>query len=249
MAALVRAAMDRPASPEGDPGVQAALCREMAPAPTGLQGQLVARTRFFDAVVLEALDAGVAQIVVCGAGYDDRALRFRTPGVRFFELDLPSTQTHKRRLLAGAGIDDSTVRYLPADFRTDDVGATLAAGGHDPRTASLFLCEGLLVYLSEQTGTGLLRTLRSRAAPGSRLVASLAVHRADVSTDEARSIANARRVHGRGERWRTILPLDAHLALVESAGWRIERPVDAAELDPGVAPGRSYLVIAGVRPR
>jgi len=34
--------------------------------------------------------------VILGAGYDDRALRFRSPGVRFFELDHPDTQADKR---------------------------------------------------------------------------------------------------------------------------------------------------------
>lgn len=38
-----------------------------------------------------------------------------------------------------------------ADFRRDDVGAVLAAAGHDAGDSSLFICEGLLVYLDEPT--------------------------------------------------------------------------------------------------
>ena len=65
-----------------------------------MQARLAARTRFFDEQVLAALDRGIRQVVIAGAGYDDRALRFRSPGVRYFELDHPATQADKRRLLA-----------------------------------------------------------------------------------------------------------------------------------------------------
>ena len=72
----------------------------MRPSGTGGQGaSLIARTRFFDDRVLAALSAGIRQVVILGAGYDDRALRFRSPGVRFFELDHPATQADKARRL------------------------------------------------------------------------------------------------------------------------------------------------------
>src|SRR5450432_2277463 len=81
--ALTRAALERPHSPAGDPRAQARLCEGMRPAPIErLRPMLAARTGFFDQAVLTALAAGVGQVVICGAGYDDRALRFRTPGVR-----------------------------------------------------------------------------------------------------------------------------------------------------------------------
>ena len=103
-----------------------------------------ARTRFFDDQVLAAVRAGVPQVVICGAGYDDRALRFRSPGVRFFELDHSATQADKARLLRAMGTDLQSVVLAPADFRDDDAAAALAAAGHDASRPTLFLCEGLL---------------------------------------------------------------------------------------------------------
>jgi hypothetical protein len=46
--------------------------------PVGAQWQrrVAARTRFLDDVTLSAIDAGVTQVVIVGAGYDGRALRF-----------------------------------------------------------------------------------------------------------------------------------------------------------------------------
>jgi methyltransferase (TIGR00027 family) len=245
--ALTRATLERPHSPAGDPRAQARLCQGMRPAPIErLQPMLAARTGFFDQAVLAALAAGVGQLVICGAGYDDRALRFRTPGVRFFELDQGPTQADKARRLHGLDTDLSGLTLATADFRNGGVAAVLAASGHDRGVATLFLCEGLLVYLDEPTLTGLLSGLASCAALGSTLAASLAVHAEGRATAEVVAAANARRRAGQTEPWRTILPRDEQVALVARAGWRVDREFDAAELDGGAPAGRTLLVEAGL---
>ena len=102
--ALTRADLVRPHSLEGDADAQRRLCQDMRfRPPPWLQPSIAARTRFVDEQVAAAIAAGLRQVVICGAGYDDRALRFRTTGVRFFELDHPATQDDKARLLAGGG--------------------------------------------------------------------------------------------------------------------------------------------------
>ena len=174
--ALARATMDRPHTAGGDPRAQQRLCAGMRPAPVpSLRAHLAARTRFFDEQVLAAIGRGTRQVVILGAGYDDRALRFRSPGVRYTEVDHPATQADKRRRLAALAGGTGPV-LAAADFRAGDVPAVLAGCGHDADLDTLFICEGLLVYLEADVITGLLRGLRSRAAPGSVLAASLAVH-------------------------------------------------------------------------
>src|ERR1700722_10755413 len=104
--ALVRSELVRPCTHDGDPEAQRRLCAGMAPVGAfPLRAHLAARTRFIDDQVLSALDRGVDQIVVLGAGYDDRSLRFRSPGVHFFEVDHPDTQTDKHRRLRESGAD------------------------------------------------------------------------------------------------------------------------------------------------
>jgi methyltransferase (TIGR00027 family) len=243
--ALTRAGLDRPHSPGGDPLAQARLCEGMGLAPVErLRSMLTARTRFFDQAVLTALTAGIGQVVICGAGYDDRALRFRTPGTRFFELDQGPTQADKARRLHALDTDLTGLTLVTADFRHDDVAEVLAAAGHDRDRPTLFLCEGLLVYLDQPTLTGLLTGLAASAAPGSRLVASLAVHAGDQPTAEVVAAANARRRAGESEPWRTILPREQQIALLDGAGWRVERAVDAAELEASAPAGRNLLVEA-----
>jgi methyltransferase (TIGR00027 family) len=244
--ALVRSQMVRPSTPDGDPEAQRRLCAGMAPVGAfPLRAHLTARTRFIDDQVLSAIGRDVDQIVVLGAGYDDRSLRFRAPGVRFFELDHPDTQADKRRRLDAGGADLTGVVLAQADFRTDDVDAVLAAAGHRSDRPSLFVAEGLLVYLDEATISTLLGGARARSAPASSLVATLAVHPEGIDSATVVRRANAGRLRGRTEPWRTILPAPRHLDLLAGAGWSVTEAVDDATVDPSAVPGRSLLVVAG----
>src|ERR1700733_14910825 len=152
--ATTRARLARPHTPSGDPGAQRRLCRGMPPAGAGRLGpSIIARTRFVDERVLAAISAGTGQGVVLGAGYVVRALGFRSPGVRFFELDHPATQADKARRLralraANPGSGGPTL--APADFLDDDVAGVPEASGHDAGQPTLFICEGLLVQVDQQ---------------------------------------------------------------------------------------------------
>ncbi len=55
---------------------------------------LAARVLWFDEQVANALDAGIGQIAVIGAGYDSRAWRFRRDGVQ----SVSTSRTRKRWL-------------------------------------------------------------------------------------------------------------------------------------------------------
>jgi methyltransferase (TIGR00027 family) len=243
--ALTRVGLDRPHSPEGDPDAQRKLCEDMNFSPPDwLLPSIEARTRFVDDQVVAAIASGTRQIVICGAGYDDRALRFRTSGVRFFELDHPLTQADKARLLRSIGAEPPGVTLVEADFRSDDVSAVLRGAGHDASLPTLFVCEGLLVYLDRDTGQTLLAALARCAAPGSVLVVSMATHADGLDSGEVASAANLRRRTGDAEPWKTILPVAEHLALVERAGWA----VTTTQWSPGpaadVTDGRRSLLAA-----
>jgi methyltransferase (TIGR00027 family) len=243
--ALTRARLDRPHSAEGDPLAQVALCADMQfTPPEWLMTSIEARTRFVDAQVERAIAAGCRQVVVCGAGYDDRALRFRTSGVRFIELDHPGTQADKARLLGILGAGESAVTLVPVDFRTDDVPAVLEQAGHHASEPSLFIAEGLLVYLDRRTCERLLRVLAESAAPGSVLVASLATHDDEYDSAEVVAAANGRRRAAAAEPWQTILPAAEHLALLTDAGWRITTTEWTTVAAPQVSHGRRSLMVA-----
>jgi len=195
--ALIRSSLDRPHTAEGDADAQKRLCNGIKPVhATRLRPEIIARTRFFDGQVLSALSSGIRQVVICGAGLDDRGLRFRTAGVRFFELDQPLTQADKACRLESIGAYMKGLTLVPVDFRCDDAAAKLEVSGHDVRQPSLFMCEGLLIYLTKQVGQRLLAALRSRAAAGSVLAASLAIRRELGKSDRLLVGVNARRRAG-----------------------------------------------------
>lgn len=247
--ALTRSGLTRPRTPDGDPDAQRRLCAGMRTARlTSMLPSLAARTRFFDDQVLAAIAAGVRQVVILGAGYDDRALRFSSPGVCFFELDHPATQQDKARRLRAMNISAKRLALAPADFRHDDVAAVLDACGHDAGRPSLFICEGLLVYLDQAEVAGLLGGLRARAASDSTLAVSLATHPEGMDSQQVAATANARRATGASEPWRTIRPASVHLSLLAQAGWRAVDTIDAAQLEPDARRGRSLLLTAAPAP-
>jgi hypothetical protein len=120
------------------------------------------------------------------------------------------SRDRRRRLLAelGAGTDD--VAYAAADITVDDVCAALAAAGHDSEEVTLFLVEGLLVYLDEGVIRTLLRALRSVADPRSRLA---------VSMSRAQTDSFIERVARAGEPARTFFDEESAAAMLAACGW------------------------------
>jgi methyltransferase (TIGR00027 family) len=195
--------------------------------------RIAARTPFFDNVTLTAIDAGITQVVILGAGYDARALRFAHPNVTFFEVDHPATQTDKRRRLATLGIATGATVCVPHDIAHGDLPGTLSAAGYARDRASLFICEGLLLYLTTPAIEGLLRDVRASAPPGSQLALSAREQHTNTSV-----IASLRQEGQRvllamvGEPRRSLLDAGQLDALLEQTGWKtIQQPSAAGPHD------------------
>ena len=176
-----RLGFTRVATDYGDPAADEALAADVVgglvvPA-SRMRDYLAARTAFFDRCVTGAIDRGVRQVVTGAAGYDGRALRYARPGVRWFEVDHPATQRDKLGRLKRLGIAASGVRFVEADFTRDPVADRLRAAGLDPDEPSLFLLEGVAVYLEAAVLENVLDQFRQVAAPGSQLAISVSVSR------------------------------------------------------------------------
>jgi methyltransferase (TIGR00027 family) len=127
------------------------------------QYEASARIWFFDAAVDRYLP-DVAQFVILGAGFDTRAYRLpNDTRVRVFEVDSPQTQIVKRETLQKAGIDSNGVTFVPADFEKEDWLACLTVAGFDPGKRTLFLWEGVTMYLDREAVEDTLRKVASTA--------------------------------------------------------------------------------------
>jgi methyltransferase (TIGR00027 family) len=216
--------------PDVDQQLQADVASGITVSPTRMTRYLQARTAFFDRIVVESIDAGTDQAVVLGAGYDGRSLRYAKPGVRWFELDHPDTQTDKRARLRRLGIAASEITFVPADFALDDVAALLGQLGHDSSRATLFTCEGVAAYLSPRVLSSLLTATLRRAAPNSKLALELPLEPQSALERFRRSLLNAA-VASMGEPLLSVIDgkkLDAFLA---AHGWSVERAVDPSGVD------------------
>jgi methyltransferase (TIGR00027 family) len=141
--------------------------------PSGIYEYVTARTRVFDEVFVDALEDRLSQIVLLGAGMDTRALRFqdRNKGTTIFELDIEATQRYKREVYERkkASLPESLV-FVPIDFSKQRLADVLSAAGYREGQQTLFLWEGVTMYLESEAVDGTLAFIRSSAAEGSIVV-------------------------------------------------------------------------------
>jgi len=147
------------------------LMRKMFPR--GIYEYVCARTKVMDAIFLEALEARFTQIVLLGAGFDTRALRFGgcNHGTKIFELDVPATQEPKLEILRKKGLYiPPELVFVPIDFDREDIYDVLTKAGYQDGQKTLFLWEGVSMYLSAQGVDGTLAFIQKHAARGSQIV-------------------------------------------------------------------------------
>jgi methyltransferase (TIGR00027 family) len=132
-----------------------------------------ARTLHIDAVLRRAAASGIRQVVVLGAGYDSRAYRFRKvyPKLEFFEVDLPPMIESKKRAIQGLlGALPGHVHYVPIDFNVQTLDSVLAAAGYDAGRKTLFILEGLVMYVNAAGNSATFDFIGKNAASGSLVI-------------------------------------------------------------------------------
>lgn len=134
---------------------------------------LVARTKFYDAIVLDAVSDGVRQIVNIGCGSDTRAYRFekdlRKNGVRVLECDLPAAIRAKHQLTKRWGRFEY-IEHMPLDLNDGawpEFDQWLRARED---TKTLVLMEGVSPYIFEAPFRLFLALLADRLAHQNRVV-------------------------------------------------------------------------------
>ena len=230
--AAQRLTFPRVSTPYGNPADDDRLARDVAgDAETNqspLRSYLEARTRFFDTVVVQSIEAGFSQIVIGAAGYDGRAWRYAKPGVRWYEVDHPSTQSDKLGRLESLGIATEHVRFVAADFTDNPVAERLEETGFSTTERALFTLEGVAVYLERSTLESVLTEFRSLAAKGSLLAISLSVSTGSSGRKERRQQFQAA-VARLGEPARTVIEDDEVDSLLSATGWQPRGEADEGD--------------------
>jgi methyltransferase (TIGR00027 family) len=145
----------------------------------GSRGTVVVRTRYIDDLLGEALQSGVEQVVILGAGFDSRAYRIRgIERVRVFEVDHPLTQAKKKDVVARRlGALPPHVTFTSIDFRSGTLDTVMLSCGYRREAKTFFICEGVTHYLPARAVDTVFQYVAQSAAVGSRMVFTY-IHRA-----------------------------------------------------------------------
>ncbi len=144
----------------------------------GAPQHFVLRKRAIRAQAMQSVEQGAEQIVVIGAGFD--ILAFATAQafsqVRCFELDVPSMCEHKVQVLKDC------YGKLPGNFFAAGVDLSLvpmrdalaALPGFSREKATLFIAEGVVMYLTEESVSAMFSDVHAAADSSEVLFTAIA---------------------------------------------------------------------------
>jgi methyltransferase (TIGR00027 family) len=134
---------------------------------------VLVRARYIEETLFEAVDRGIEQYVIIGAGLDTLAFRRRDVRGRLqiFEIDHPASQAFKRARLANAGlVAPEYLHFAAADLEHEAVSAALNRTPYDPTARTFFAWPGVAMYLTRDAVFRTLRSISQIAPGGSELV-------------------------------------------------------------------------------
>jgi len=207
---------------------------DMEPTTTrAFRASIVARARFVEDLVVEAIARGVRQYVILGAGLDTFAQRrpeLASRG-RVFEVDRPEPQEWKRQRLVALGFGvPEWLRLVPVDFEASSWWAALVAAGFDASAPAVVASTGVSMYLSREAIAATLRTA-ARLAPGSTLAMTYMLPLELVDPDERRLREFAERgARASGTPFISFFSPAQMTALAHDAGFRQARCLSATDL-------------------
>jgi len=185
---------------------------------SGLAAHLPLRTLAIDAVVAQAITRGARQLVILGAGLDARA--FRMPELceaLVFEVDHPATQRYKADRIAARAPSCRELRFVAVDFAKDDLVARLQGAGLDPDVPSVFVWEGVTMYLPSPAIDGTLSAIATLTRAPATLAMTYATPRLAGAAGPLRPLVRA--AFGvLGEPLHGLMPRDEAHARVRAAG-------------------------------
>ena len=139
---------------------------QIAPTP-------LARARYCEDMLENAIRIGAEQYVILGAGMDTFAYRNdeTLSRIKVFELDHPDTQMFKKQKIqqAGCSVHDN-LQYVPIDFTKDNLANELEKAGFDRSKRTFFSWLGVSYYLTKEQILNTLQAISAISPKGSSIV-------------------------------------------------------------------------------
>ena len=215
-----------------------------------------ARSRIAEDTLSAAVERGVRQIVILGAGLDTLALRspHGALDIQIYEVDHPATQAWKLERLAEAEIALPQWHvFVPVDFEQDDLGQTLAGAGFQQSSPAFFTWLGVVPYLTEDA---IGRTLDYIASIRDSEVVFDYMEPPEAFSEELRQLEKARaeQLEKMGERSASRFEPHRITAILRSHGFSDLEDIDFQEIASrfghsvqGLAPGQAGLHLVHAR--
>lgn len=139
---------------------------QIAPTP-------LARSRYAEDMLENAIKLGVKQYIILGAGLDTFA--FRKPAllnhIKVFEVDHPATQALKLDRIKKLGWNiNPSLNFIPVDFSEDNFAKNILESEYDPSELSFFSWLGVTYYLTKDEILNTLKSIVNISPKGSSVV-------------------------------------------------------------------------------
>jgi len=209
-----------------------------------------ARSRIAEDALSEAVERGIRQILILGAGLDTFALRspHRARQIRIYEVDHPATQAWKRQRLAEAQLAlPPWLTLVPVDFERDDLGKALAGAGFQQNSPTFFTWLGVVPYLTLDAIGSTLDYMAS--IPNSEVVFDY-MEPPQAFSEEMRELVTKRteQLEKMDERWASRFEPAGIAAILRSHGFCAIEDINFQEIASrfsravqGLAPGKAGL--------
>jgi methyltransferase, putative, TIGR00027 family len=237
-AALLQYTAPELAATNPDPATALAWVVQLGSGPLTL-----ARSRYTEDSLEEAIRDGIHQYIILGAGFDTFA--YRRPDLsdrlQVLELDHPATQAIKRDRVAAAGWNHPpNLHFVPVDFTKESLSDALERSPYDPTQLSFFSWLGVSFYLTHAVVFDTLQSVASNAARGSMIVFDYLDTEAFIPAKASKRVQQMQWMAAQlGEPMRAgfdPLTLSADLARI---GLRLEENFDPATIEACYFQGRS----------
>jgi methyltransferase (TIGR00027 family) len=159
------------------------------------RGFAVVRHRYTEDELEKALERGITQYVILGAGLDSFAYRRQDleNKLKVYEVDHPATQTWKKNRLQELNISlPENLTFVPVDFEKRNLTEELFTAGYQSDRPAFFSWLGVTQYLTE---SAVFQTLREVAAisPRNEIVFEYVLPESLLNGGDRQMVANGKR--------------------------------------------------------
>jgi methyltransferase (TIGR00027 family) len=200
-----------------------------------ITAQVVARAKYVEEKLQQAVSTGIGQYVIISAGLDSFCVRrpdFST-GLRIYEIDHPATQQIKQeRLLEILDSFPKGVEFLALDLEKRTIGDALSGSSFNKEESAFFSWLGTIPYLSEDAVFSVLRDLASYAARGSEIVFDYSIPIYRWAPNERQALERiARIITQRGEALKSFFEPNAFPDVLSRLGYHILEHLSPADVN------------------